>query len=270
MWESFILCGKPHTVWKASDCEKATSVRNHQTLGESEKKVKVVAIVSMLFCKEVFLLTFALSVWTSENRVKRQMVEQVRGGVKTSKSVTTAVALLINDIPSCSGTVLAKNWIVTAGHCFENENITESDIRIVAGVMNLLSKKAVEVGVKRIIKHPTYKMVKNDDEVLKILDWDLALLELDQPLEIDSNEMISKALLLPPGIKHRGKPITIGGWGQTDEFSAPSINHLSINATIKTTEDCLKTHPARSFHADRMFCAGTEAETTCRGNSKYI
>ena len=260
--------GKPHTVWKASDCEKATSVRNHQTLGESEKKVKVVAIVSMLFCKEVFLLTFALSVWTSENRVKRQMVEQVRGGVKPSEHVPTAVAILINDFPSCSGTVLAKNWIVTASHCFEN--VTESEIKVVAGVMNLLSDKAVKVGVKRIIKHPTYKMVKNDDEVLKILDWDLALLELDQPLEIDSNEMISKALLLPPGIKHHGKPITIGGWGQTDEFSAPSFNHLSINATIKTTEDCLKTHPARSFHADRMFCAGTEAETTCRGNSKYI
>ena len=196
------------------------------------------------------------------------MDEQVRGGVKPSEPVRTAVAILINDFPSCSGTIIGKNWVVTAGHCYEN--VTESEIKVVAGVMNLFSEEAVKVGVKRIIKHPNYKMVKNEEKVLEELDWDLALLELDQPLEIGSNEMIYKALLLPPGIKHRGKPITIGGWGQTDEFSAPSFNHLSINATIKTTEECLKTHPARSFHADRKFCAGTQAETTCRGISKYL
>ena len=193
------------------------------------------------------------------------MDKQIRGGVKPSEPVRTAVAILIQDYPSCSGTILSNFWVATAGHCFEN--VTVSDLKVVAGVVSLLSDEAVKVGVKRIVKHPRYKIVENDE--LKVLDWDLALLELDKSLEISSNEMISNAELPLPAVKHHGKPIIIGGWGRTDQYSAPSFNHMSINVTINTTEDCLKTHPVSNFHEDRMFCAGTESETTCPGDSTF-
>jgi secreted trypsin-like serine protease len=195
------------------------------------------------------------------------MVKQVRGGVKASEPVPTAVAILIQDYPSCSGTILSNFWVATAGHCFQN--VPASDLKVVAGVVSLLSDEAIKVGVKRIVKHPSYKIIENDEDELKVLDWDLALLELEESLKIGSNEMISEAKLPPPAVKHHGKPVIIGGWGRTDEFSAPSFNHLSINVTIKTTEDCLKTHPVSNFHEDRMFCAGTESETTCPGDSTF-
>ena len=145
-----------------------------------------------------------------------------------------------------------------------------SDIKVVAGVMNLFSNARVEVAVKRMIRHPKYKIVKNEDAILQEMDWDLALLELEVSLEIDDNENISKAVLPPPAVKHHGKEITISGWGKTNQYDGYSLEQiLSIDVTIKTTEDCLKTFPV-NYHEDRMFCAGIVSTTTCKGDIMSI
>ena len=91
------------------------------------------------------------------------------------------MSIFIKERHTCSGTVLSNFWVVTAGHCFEKdlENVKTSDIEVVAGVMNLMSDDRVKVAVKRIIRHPNYKIIKNvqkNKEELKDLDWDLALL----------------------------------------------------------------------------------------------
>ena len=150
------------------------------------------------------------------------------------------------------------------------ENVKTSDIEVVAGVMNLMSDDRVKVAVKRIIRHPNYKIVKNEKNELQELDWDLALLELEESLDIEDNGKISKAVLPPPAVKHIGKEITISGWGKTNQYDGYSLEQIqSINVTIKTTEDCLKTFPV-NYHEDRMFCAGIVSTTTCKGDSMYI
>lgn len=192
------------------------------------------------------------------------MDELVRGGVKPTEAVRTAVAILNQDFPSCSGTVISNKWVMTAAHCFESVTDLEN-IKVVSGVMNLLSSEAVKTGVKRVLKHPNYKRIKNDK--LQVLDWDLALMELKTPLEIGSNENIAIAVLPPPAMKYTGKIIQVGGWGRIGQFSGLSVNHLSINVSIMKSQKCLESHPANNFFPDRMLCAGTETETTCNGDS---
>ena len=132
-------------------------------------------------------------------RVKRELDELVRGGVKPGEPVHTAVSIFINERHTCSGTVLSNFWVGTAGHCFEKdlENVKTSDIEVVAGVMNLMSDDRVKVAVKRMIRHPNYKIAKNEKDVLQELDWDLALLELDRAVTQDT-ELVP--VCLPPGV----------------------------------------------------------------------
>jgi hypothetical protein len=169
------------------------------------------------------------------------MDAQVRFVDKPSDPVPTAVAILINDYPSCSGTILSKFWVLTAGQCLEN--VTELDIQVVAGGMNLFP-----VGVKQIVKHEV--------DVPEAQGWDLALLQLDEALDIGSIEAISTAVLPPPLSKHAGKPITVGGW-----LSGFSSEQQSVNATIRTTLDCLKNHPEGNVDGEHMFCANAESDT---------
>ena len=183
----------------------------------------------MFIYKKVFLLTFALSVWTSEGR----------GGAKPIEPVHTAVAILENgNYQICSGTILSNYWVLAASQCFEHIKI--SDITVVAGAMMLFSGEGVKVRVKRIVTHPSFKNdYLDNDDMTKVLDWDLALLELQESLEIDSNEGIAAAVLPPPSSRHPGKPITTGGWDP--------LSQVSVNTTITTTLDCLKTHPDGNF-----------------------
>jgi hypothetical protein len=107
---------------------------------------------------------------------------------------------------------------------------------------SLISKLSPRV--KRVVKHSTTKMVKNDYDVLEVLDGDLALLELAESLEVGSNEAISAAVLPPPLTRHAGKPITVSGLSPDQE---------SVDARIKTTLECLKNHPEGTFYDVHMF-----------------
>ena len=63
----------------------------------------------MFIYKKVFLLTFALSVWTSEGR----------GGAKPSEPVRTAVAIIENgNYQICAGTILSNYWVLAATQCY--------------------------------------------------------------------------------------------------------------------------------------------------------
>jgi hypothetical protein len=88
-------------------------------------------------------------------------------------------------------------------------------------------------------------------------------LELNESLKIGSNEAISTVVLPPPLSRHAGKPITVVGWDAFDR--------LSVDATVKTTLDCLKNHPEGTFDADHMFCAesGTTASVQAGTGAVY-
>ena len=120
----------------------------------------------------------------------------VRGSITPVK---TAVAILIetngNKDLTCSGTVISNTWVMTAGHCVKDVDI--SLISIVAAEMDMReywygqSNIAVESCIKSVKLHPKYNVIVN-----QVYDWDVALLELDDSLEIDSNPNIEAAQVL--------------------------------------------------------------------------
>lgn len=85
----------------------------------------------------------------------------------------------------CTGSIIDKNWILTAAHCVGNEN--DSDVGIVVGMDDTVnqvvgSKDNVQyLRPKKVIKHPKYKVKSFKDHGLMAFA-DIALLYVDKDL----------------------------------------------------------------------------------------
>ena len=183
------------------------------------------------------------------------------GGEIPAEPVKSTVAMIRkNDQyprPFCSGTLISNTMVLAAAHCFEEHDLT--NIQVVAGKMNMVwGTKGVTRGVKSLKKHPDYKFImdnRTEEVQVQLIDGDLALLELDQPLDLENNDNIAKAELPTLSMKLTNKLIQIGGWGRTTTFtsSQTSPDFLSINITVKPSEECSETYKEGSFFADRYF-----------------
>lgn len=86
----------------------------------------------------------------------------------------------------CTGALVAENLVLTAGHCLfdkdTGQRISESEIEFLAGWRS--GRASAYRNVRRVIVHPDYEFSSNDTQ--HRVRYDLALLELDQPIRSSS------------------------------------------------------------------------------------
>ncbi|XP_078535733.1 complement factor B-like isoform X2 [Lissotriton helveticus] len=185
----------------------------------------------------------------------------------------------------CGGSVIGEKWILSAAHCFDDEEgrlLKPENVIVSVGILSTKEKQPVIV--EKIVQHEMWNSTTKD--------YDIALLKLQtfieysdkvRPVCLPCVEEV-KEILLPPdtsweqsclfqeklltvtGIEERERSLSgfVAGWGYFIK-SVPSISLKHTKVDIQPRFRCYTRHNIRL--TENMFCARGSQSDACKGDS---
>jgi hypothetical protein len=231
-------------------------------------------MVEFLFIRAIILLVVSILCATSQYTCDKNIVpcgcgraavginaRIVNGENSIPDSWPMMVSLRDNSEPSehiCGGTILSELYVLTAAHCVTDRftGIAVENISIAAGVHSISQADQIIRKVDKIIVHPLWKELHRETQ------YDIAILQLAEPLDLGLNSSISRTCL-PPRQNTRedimqypsnGTKLVVIGWGRLGRFGEiPDIlQQVTVRSIHHFDKICANTIGDPSIH----FCAG--------------
>ncbi|CAK9807492.1 TRYP1 [Anthophora quadrimaculata] len=194
------------------------------------------------------------------NDVLRKLDDRIVGGEETTiYEAPYQVSLQISKQHFCGGSIIAKNWVLTAGHCI---TYSASRYRIRSGSTNVYSGGSVH-RVQQVIVHERYGSTSkgipiNDIALLRLVDSDaFKFTNARQPAKLYQGNSASLV----------GQYGLITGWGNTDSGTPVILNKVSVPLISK--QKCNNAYRNEGGVPQGEICAGLTAggKDSCQGDS---
>lgn len=166
----------------------------------------------------------------------------------------------------CGGTLVGDIYVITAAHCVDDQDnwvMNPEDLFIRVGDTSLDTKfeaYAFTLGVQRIAMHPNYHPDLHGSG-----GYDIAVLKLEFPIELNDFPNIKPACLPSAGSKFLGEA-TVTGWGTVASESYANAWLHEVSVTVFEEGNC---GFMSNKMTDDMLCAGhmQGGKDACQGDS---
>lgn len=159
----------------------------------------------------------------------------------------------------CGASIISSNFILTAAHCAKG--FSTSSLRVVCGVTDLaeIGDHAVIRKIRKSIIHPDYSE--------KTIENDIALMEMDTPIDLTGRNSPVSAVCLPGGHSAPSGSCGVTGYGRLSESGSSSTHLRQVMVPIIPNSTCEKSYPGKIFSS--MICAGYPEgqKDACQGDS---
>lgn len=185
---------------------------------------------------------------------------QIVGGKEsTPYSRPYQVALLFNGRQGCGGTLLNKDWVLTAAHCLDNASTSSLTVRV--GAHSMRANDGQTIRVSQIISHENWRGANGIQS-----GYDIGLLRLASPASGEYTPAKLPTAEIEQAYAAVGRNVTVSGWGLTYNQGSPSDTLREVELPVISNSSC-SSQLNYTIPGSVICGGGTGGVSACNGDS---